>query len=243
MSSELVPFRYSALDLKIDFEEVDYSSGLQLKPLKTVFNAWQRGGMIDSIGQIWVSQSELHNILRTNTGNANYFVLQISDKYKIEISGKIYIKGSEVVRLLDSIIQSAGSIRRENYARYSEEIYKFIRDNPAVQIIRAEYYETIQGLKKKLKQKRIKKLKLEEDELTNLSLKKNGSDFSHIRSAQIYLDLADKYWNGLVVNQETHQIITQENINDEDELYKLCNENGWNTRWYSDFCKCLDSCV
>ena len=34
------------------------------------------------------------------------------------------------------------------------------------------------------------------------------------------------------VNKETHDIITKETINDENELYSLCYKNGWNIEWY-----------
>ena len=44
-------------------------------------------------------------------------------------------------------------------------------------------------------------------------------------------------WNGLIVNKDTHFIITQEGVNDEEELYKLCYEKGWNTDWYETLLK------
>lgn len=37
------------------------------------------------------------------------------------------------------------------------------------------------------------------------------------------------------VNKETHDIITKENINDENELYSLCYKNGWNIEWYDKY--------
>lgn len=239
MSSEIVPFRYNALDLGIKFE-VPSELNLSLQPLKVIYNAWCRGSKIDSYGRIWICQSELHNILRTTKDNATYIGLLLDDKYKINIGEEIYIQGSEVCRLLDDIIQSAGSIKREKYARFSDTIYRLIRDSDTTKTIRYEYYEAIQCLKKKLKKTRIKKLKLEKDELTDFDLKKN-SEFSHIRGAQLYLNLADKYWNGLIVNKETHEIITKRAINDEDQLFNLCMEYNWNTEWYSVFCQCLNS--
>ena len=37
------------------------------------------------------------------------------------------------------------------------------------------------------------------------------------------------------VNKETHDIITKETINDENELYSLCYKNGWNIEWYDKY--------
>lgn len=120
-------------------------------------------------------------------------------------------------------------------------MYRIIRDSDTARTIRWEYYENVKFLKKKLKQTRIKNLKLEKDELTNFDLNKRHSEFSHIRAAQFHLHLADKYWNGLVVNKDTHEIITKRAINDEDQLFDLCIEYNWNTEWYSVFCQCLNS--
>ncbi len=238
--SEIVPFRHNAYDLTINFD-FPTESNLSLKHLRGIYNAWHRGVQVDSYGRLWICQSELHNILRTTKENARYFLLEISEKYQLEVQGKTYVQGSEVYRLLDMIIQSAGSIKRENYARFSDEIYRAMRDSDRLKTIRYEFYEEIQLHKKELKQIRIRQLKLTRDELTGDLLDKRNSDFSHIRSVQMYLPLADKYWNGLVVNKETHATITEAAINDEDQLLDLCMSEGWSTEWYSTFSECLAS--
>lgn len=239
MKGEIVPFRYAASDLNINFEELSKDK-LKLQPMKAIINAWSRGAKIDSVGRIWVEESEIHNILRTTKSNGNYISLKIDDKYKTEQGGVVYIQGSEVGHLLDDVIQSGGSISRRKYARFSEELYRIIRDSEKPELLRYEYLEAVKTTKKKLKSVRIKKLKIGNDELTNRPLQKN-SEFSHIRIASIYIDLADKYWNGLIVNRDTHRIITMKKINDEDQLYDLCEEKGWNTEWFSTFCESLAS--
>ena len=44
----------------------------------------------------------------------------------------------------------------------------------------------------------------------------------------MYQEYSDNIENGLIVNKETHDKITRKEINDEDELYDLCIDNGWN---------------
>lgn len=237
--SEIVPFRYNYWDLDINFK-FPSKSNLSLKHLQGICNAWHRGVQIDSCGRIWICQSELHNILRTTKAAARYWLLEISDEYQLECQGETYILGSEIYRLLDITIQSAGSIKKEKYASFSEEIYRLIRDSHKLKTIRYEFYEEIESHKKNLKQIRIRELELDADELTGDLLDEINSDFSHIRNAKIYLPLADKYWNGLIVNKETHKIITKANINDEDELYDLCVSEDWSTEWYSTFSQCLE---
>ncbi len=45
----------------------------------------------------------------------------------------------------------------------------------------------------------------------------------------------DNIYNGHIVNESTHDIITRNSINDENELYELCEKLGWNTDWYSTY--------
>jgi hypothetical protein len=240
MTGELVPFRYKASDLKIEFEELP-KYNLNLRTMKTIYNAWRRAAKIDSVGRIWIKELELHNILRTTKANARDIGLEISDKYKTEQARETYIQGSEICRLLDEVVQHNGdTILRRRYAKFSEEVYRIIRDSDSAELLRCEYWEAVKTIKKKLKHIRIKKLEIANDELDNSPLKKN-SEFSHIRKASIDLVLADKYWNGLIVNKDTHTIITQRNIANEDQLLELCEEYKWNTEWYSVFCESLNS--
>lgn len=239
MKGELVPFRYAAYDLNIEFEAIS-TNDLKLIPMKTIYNAWAYGSKIDKYGMIWVEELQLHHILRTTQDNANYIALQISDKYKVAHYGTTYIQGSEICRLLNDVIQTGDTIRRRKYARFSEKIYQAIRDSAEVELLRCQYWEAVKSVKKELKQTRIKMLKIKNDELTNLPLE-NTSEFSHIRKSSIHIVIADKYWNGLIVNKDTHEIITQREINDEDQLLDLCQEYNWDTTWFSIFCESLQS--
>jgi hypothetical protein len=79
-------------------------------------------------------------------------------------------------------------------------------------------------------------LSIDRDELTGFSLKRGlGSEFSHIISAAYDPELADQIWNGLVVNTETHKLITSKEITNQDDLLCLCEEEEWDTSWYDDF--------
>lgn len=242
--SELVPFRYDAKYLKVEFrvpDEFNYSRSLSLSHLKGIYNAWSRAIRVDTYGRLWVLSDELHNILRTDQANARYFLLNVEDEFKIESENKVYVQCSEVCRLLDIEIQGrAGSIKREKYLKFSDAIYRDIRNSEKLSIIYAEMYEIMNAERKKLKQRRKGDLKVQKDELTGDELVK-GYEFSHIRSVSSYLHLADRYWNGLLVNQETHKIITQRGVQDEDQLYQLCVDRGWSLEWYEPFLKSLKS--
>ena len=98
----------------------------------------------------------------------------------------------------------------------------------------------LKAQKRKLKSKRIKKYNIKEDELTGKNIDIRTCEFSHIRSVSMYQEYSDNIENGLIVNKETHDKITRKEINDEDELYDLCIDNGWNLQWYEKYKKHLN---
>lgn len=239
-TSALVLVRIPASDLELDFT-IPSDAGLYTQTLKSIYTAWTSSAIIDQRGAVWVRTSKLHTILRTTRVLARYYLDIIADEHKVKVRGEMYVKGSEVCRLIDNAVQSSSSLRREGYARYSDYLYREIRDSDKARLVRAEYYEYIRRYRSELKRTRIARFDVTTDELTGLPLYKTGTQFSHIRSVGAYLDMADKIWNGLVVNQQTHKIITNNDVNDEDQLLNLCIEYGWNTDWYSEFLNSLNS--
>lgn len=227
------------LQILLTAKELDYenpnSDYVKTKKVVTeIKNAWKNSCILGDDGNIWVSNEKLHSILRTTKANAAYYVQQISKTNKQKIGDNIFIKGWEILRILDERLQNAGEIPKEKALKYSSDTYIAIRDCDKAKLIRAEYYETIKIYKNKLKKERIKKFKITKDELTGEKLK-NKCEFSHIRSYSIYKNLAINIYNGLIVNKSTHEIITLNTINDEDQLFNLCKEYNWNTNWYSDY--------
>ena len=51
----------------------------------------------------------------------------------------------------------------------------------------------------------------------------------------MYPEFSEFIWNGLIVNKKTHNIITSETVNEEEELYSLCFRKGWNIQWYDKY--------
>ena len=111
-------------------------------------------------------------------------------------------------------------------------MYCFIRDSKKAEVLRARYYENIEDQRKKLKKRRIKKYNITVDELTRKLLNLKTAEFSHIRSVAIYPDLQLEEDNGLIINKETHSIITKNNIQNEEDLVRLCVQKRWETGWF-----------
>ena len=234
-SSAIVRIEIPASDLELSFIKPE-DNYLNERWLTSIHQAWTSSAGIDNNGAVWISIDKLHIILRTKKDTVKYLVAsEINSQCKREINGKIYIKGSEVIKLLNRIIQNAGSLKREEYARYSENMYLRIRDSKDAQLQRAKRYEFIKEYRDEMRRIRIAAFDLEYCELTNEPLMDKHNDFSHIRSVSFDLELADKIWNGLVVNRPIHKIINQHSINDEEQLLDLCQHQCWNADWYDKF--------
>jgi hypothetical protein len=230
-NQQLVHIVLGANELRLPFQPV---GGLSRQHLKAIYNAWQGSAVIDTKGTVWIAKDRIHTILRTHKQNAAYLLRDITAANKCVIGKQTYIRGTEICQLLDKTIQSAGKIKKEDYLRFSESLYKELRDAPDVKLLRAAHYELTADLRRRLKKERQRSLRIETDELTGKPLKIH-SDFSHIRSVASYFELSSYSWNGLLVNRDTHQLITEHNIHDEEALRTLCVAQGWKTGWYGGY--------
>lgn len=203
--------------------------------INAILNAWKKGSAVDWIGRVLVQKTCLNTILRTTKENAKYYASMLDKDEIVVIDGKEFIKGYEILKLLDIRLQQAKTAKQEKNLRFSQEVYRCIRDSDKARLLRAEYREGIKQVLRNLKKQRINKYNIKNDELTNELLKARTCEFSHIRSYSIYPQYADDVDNGLIVNKEIHKIITSEGIQDEEELFELCKIKDWNIKWYEKY--------
>lgn len=235
---DIIPYSHPVKNMKYNTPEAPANA--TSKVVTELNNSWNNCCFLDDRGQIWIEISKLNSILRTNKSNANYYVAQIKEENKIRMNNKTYTIGYEVIKLIDKFIQNENSgSKKSMYLKYSENLYHAIRDSDTSQNLRNTYQLMLSDNRKKLKKIRTKKYKIKFDELTGEPLKRIKSEFSHIRSFAIFKELGDRIENGLIVNRDTHQIITKAGINDEDELLDLCKEHSWKTNWYDNYLKFL----
>jgi len=197
--------------------------------------------VLDNFGRPWLNDKSIHVVLRTTRSNANYLIATLPIDQKTYLANNQYVKGESVMYLLSQTVLNAGGLLRENYLKYSQLLYLAIQDCAVAREMRAEHYEYSKKIIKTLKSKRVSELELDFDELTGEPLIHLTAEFSHIRSASLYPEFACQVDNGLVVNKQTHKIITQNFINDENELLDLCDLQGWDVSWFHDFTEHLKS--
>ncbi|MFR5171299.1 MAG: hypothetical protein ACLTD6_08915 [Clostridium paraputrificum] len=227
----------SVIVFNSDIKDINYKMPERAKELdkttvKKITNAINYG-KTDSRGLIWINCSTLHTVLRVKTKvDARYLLETIDKKYKTTYEGEEYVLWSSII----SIVEKRREENPKNrYLSLVMDILNEINECDEIQLLRLKAKNLMEQRVKKLKNKRIRSYKLKEGELTNDTLDKKKAEFSHIRSVAMFPELAEMMWNGLIVNKDTHFIITQIGINDEEELYKLCYEKGWNTDWYKTY--------
>lgn len=201
------------------------------KVITEISNAWQAATRFDNKGWLWIRKDKLHCILRTQKNKINYILMQIDDEHKVSFGNEEYVRGYKILELIAKEIEENGVGTKGIYLNTSKSYYDCINECDKVQLLRLQYDGWIKEQRKKLKNKRIKKYKITFDELTGKELK-NDAEFSHIRSVSTFKHISDSIDNGLIVNKETHKIITARGIQDEAELKNLCIEHDWNIDWY-----------
>ena len=237
---EIIIISETAKNIDYEIPSSDYTDNKSCA--KSISNAWKESVIIDQNGVLWVCEDKVHTILRTTKSIAKYYISKISNSEKRKLGNSNYIRGSCILKEIDIRLQTADTMKKENYLRYSIQNYEVIRDAKDVKLIRLKSHEKTKESRKTLKRKRIKEYKskcnirIKEDELTNEPLRRDA-EFSHIRSCSAYPELVSNIDNGHIVNKETHKIITENNVNDEDELLLLCEKQGWNTSWYKGYKK------
>ena len=228
--NQLVPIFNQSHHIDYDLNS-NLSSEIYKPSAQMTLNAWQKGSLVDGMGQVWVFTDTLAQIWRTDASTANVFIEGIREHDKANFEGNNYIKYSAVIYRINELIQSPIAYKRKEYLRLSETIGITVRDSSPVENIQFKYREYIEEEKKKLKQKRINTHNISHDELTGEFLDITSAEFHHIRRQSTYPSMISLVWNGLIVNKQTHDMLTQGGVSDEVDLREVCVKNQWNTHW------------
>lgn len=216
----------------IRYEMPKKAEELNRRTIKGISNA-VGNGIVDSKGFIWFDCSTLHTILRVKTKNdAAYILEKIDNKYKVDYNSRTYVRWSSLLWIVGKRIEENP---KNQYLKLILSILDEISNSNDVKVLQDKAKELQQKNIKKLKKQRIKEFKIVKDELTNEKLDGESAEFSHIRSVTMYPEFSEFIWNGLIVNKKTHNIITSETVNDEEQLYSLCFRLGWNIQWYDKY--------
>ena len=216
----------------IRYEMPKKAEELDKRTIKSIWNV-VGNGIVDSKGFIWFDCSKLHTILRVKTKNdAAYILEKIDNKYKVDYNSRTYVRWSSLLWIVGKRIEENP---KNEYLKLILSILDEISNSNDVKVLQDKAKELQQKNIKKLKKQRIKEFKIVKDELTNEKLDKKSAEFSHIRSVTMYPEFSEFIWNGLIVNKKTHNIITSETVNDEEQLYSLCFRLGWNIQWYDKY--------
>lgn len=220
--------RFTELSMNIDKEIKEYN--LNERTTKSIISALKKG-IITSPGEVWISKEKIWHILRKKSAKeSNYEIEKIKDHDKIKINDEIFINSAAIIDLL--IRKYVGNPNNDILSSVIEMLVR-IQNDKVVQGQREKYNRQIKEQLAQLGKTRVKEKGIKNDELTGEMLKKRY-DFHHVRARSIsgneryQLDIE----LGLVINKDTHKVITKEGIVDEDELYVFCMNNNWKIDWY-----------
>lgn len=232
-SNDILPaiFQYDMSDIPFKvpptFQEADKGT------ITKILNACKSSFGDDST-VIYFDSRYIHHILRTKDYIAIEYIFELGISERINYENKIYISLPAVMKLITERMNSLGAGRTRDYLAFAESCLINIRDNDKFINIRTKLEKNWESELNKLKKQRIKQYNIKNDELTGEKLRKNHQ-FSHIRSKAIYMNNALDINNGLIVNAETHNIITSKKVINENGLIELCKEQNWETNWYNIF--------
>lgn len=220
--------------LSLDISKKVHGYALNEKTAKSIINALNNG-MVDGRGEVWLSKNGLNHLLRKGSKKETALELRRFKQHeKTKIDGEEFVKVSTVNKyLLDKTVRIPNNKMLKCIVGVLSEIFF----DPVVENQRELYQKEIKSQLKNLGKVRVKEKSIKYDELTNAPLitsGKNKYEFHHIKARNI--NGHEKYELdielGLAVNKDTHLIVTKNNCNDEDDLYKLCLAEGWNIDWY-----------
>lgn len=217
-----------------DHDPPDPDDSLHKPTAKAIRNAWNRAASVsETTGRIWISVSELHTLLRTSKANARHILVSTDSRHRKETRNDKYISGSRFYEMINEQRINASNMKHEKYMEDSEKVYRSIRESSDMRLLRRKVAEEVEKALPKLKRRKKSEYNINKDELTGDNLL--NDEFHHIMSKSMYREIADQYWNGVVVNKNTHKKITKEGCVDDDDLLRLCRKKGWSMDWYDEF--------
>jgi len=218
----------------LGYSRPDEPMGANPSTLRSIRMAWDERTRVDTAGQIWVEVSHLHIVLRTSISRARAFVARVPDRDFVTIEGVRHVRGWHVANRIALDIDQIAKLRRCDYLEFSEEHYEGIRGDPQTKVLRAKHLEALEGLSRKLKKERIRRLEITCDELT-LEPLASRAHFAHVLARSLHPEFMDCVWNGVVVNPTTHDLLTLQGAMNDRDLLQLCATNGYSTEWHPPF--------
>ncbi len=224
---------------ELTYERPANPVGADPKTLRAIRSAWDERAYVDGIGHIWVEVDRLHVVLRTSVNRARTFAAYVPVRDFVTVGGVRYVRAWHVFHRIDLDINQNATLRRSDYLEYSEKHYQGLRDDNQTKLLRAKHLEALNGLSRKLRKERVRRLDLSHDELTREPLARHGSHFAHILARSLHPEFTDCVWNGLVVNPSTHEQLTVHGAMNDVELLQFCAIHGYSTAWHPPFSEAL----
>lgn len=212
--------------------------------LDLLYETWADGSFIDPRGNVWLDTRSLPVATRVPALVDLTLFHPSGDETRLR-QGRLYLRGSRVSRLLDSIVAGTERDNREHLERIaingevSRELYTLVRDSALARRRQESTLDSLNEVRTHLRKQRIRRHALLEDELTGEKLQR--PTFVYIRHPALYPELAENPDNGLAVNRSTLETLRHHRSTDENELFRIAHRRQWARDWYPAFLRQIAS--
>lgn len=212
--------------------------------LELLYKTWADGSFIDTRGTVWLDTRSLPVATRV-PALVDLTLFHPSSHETHLRQGRLYLRGSRVCRLLDSIVAGTERDNRENLERIaingevSRELYILVRNCPLAMKRQDSTLEKLNEVRTRLRKQRIRRHALLKDELTGEKLQ--HATFFFVRHPALFPELSENPDNGLMINQTTLETLRRLRPTDENELFRIAHRRRWTRDWYPVFLRQINT--
>lgn len=212
--------------------------------LELLYETWADGSFVDPRGNVWLDTRSLPVAIRVPALVDLTLFHPSGDETRLR-QGRLFLRGSRVCRLLDSIVAGTERDNREHLERIAvngevcRELYFLVRNSALATRRQDSTLDSLNEVRTNLRKQRIRRHALLQDELTGDRLQRAA--FFHIRHPAFFPEAAEDPDNGLVVNQSTLEILRRLRPADEIELFRIAHRRKWTRDWYPAFLRQVNS--
>jgi hypothetical protein len=216
----------------------EFENMLNKKHLASIINAFYLNTRIASNGLVYLRIKGIAQVLRTGASGAERYLIYngvdgvVPEAEIMAINGEEYISGPSLAALLDYRMSTVPGGKTKSYLKFSESIYRIIKNHHRVQDIRDIYLDDINKNRKYLKKERINTYNINKCEFSGVMFNSNSDvEFAHIESVVTNPFRALDINNGVIILKEIHAELTRRNIHNLEGMYNYCIENRYSTDW------------
>jgi hypothetical protein len=223
MEEKQLPTKYNFGDLNL---ELPQNQNLEKDEIDKINNEIINNGIIDGKGRAFIDQKALPTILSTDKKGATKVYVNANPNDKAQYGNNKYLSVSETQKQICERKQEPRDILTQEKLKQSEASLKAIIEAPQLEKERQLEAERINRDRGLLTAKKMKENNITTDQLTGKELKKPRGH--HIERVADNPREARNLDNIVIVEDDIHDDIHQNNAESKEKLKEYCEKNNFN---------------